>query len=281
VGILQKILGADGVNQAKVDANGNLAAVSPIVIQAFSLAANGALQGVTIPGYIGIGVQVTSIGGGGTLQFEGSGSGSAGTWQPLSGVPNPNGPSVSSTTAAGAWQFDGTGVPFFQVRLSAYTSGTITGYIILTPNSSIVMLEGGNYAVALAGSEPCIPVRNIPICSPLTISATAAANTGLTVTLPSAGAGLYHYITGIEITRNATAALIGSATLVITTTNLPGSRAWSVGNAMALGGTQIDVNITRNCAIKSSVAATATTIVMPAPGLAVLWRCNVDYYIGT
>ena len=135
-------------------------------------------------------------------------------------------------------------------------------------------------ASPVTNGEAGIVTRNIPTPSTLTQSATAAANTALTVTLPAAGAGLFHYITGIEITRNATAALAGTATVVITTTNLPGSRAWSVGNAMAAGGTQVDVNINRTNPIKSSVANTASTIVMPAPGAAVLWRCNVDYYTG-
>lgn len=114
--------------------------------------------------------------------------------------------------------------------------------------------------------------------STLAVTNTAAANTAVTLTLPAAGAGLFHYITYIEITRNATAALAGTATLVITTTNLPGSLAWSVGNAMSAGGTQIDVRMAFPSPLKSSVANTATTIVTPAPGAAVLWRVTAFYY---
>ena len=80
--------------------------------------------------------------------------------------------------------------------------------------------------------------------------------------------------------RNATAALVGSATLIHTTTNLPGSPAWSVGNAMIIGGTQLDLDYTPTTPLKSSVANTATTVVMPAAGLAVLNRVNVTYYVG-
>lgn len=114
--------------------------------------------------------------------------------------------------------------------------------------------------------------------STLIVTATAAANTALTLTLPAAGAGLFHHITHIQIHRTATAALAGTATLVITSTNLPGSYATSVGNAMTAGGTQKDLDIALGNAIKSSVANTATTIVMPAPGAAVLWRAAVFYY---
>ncbi len=114
--------------------------------------------------------------------------------------------------------------------------------------------------------------------STLAVTNTAAANTGVTLTLPAAGSGLFHYITHIHISRNATAALAGTATLVITTTNLPGSLAWSVGNAMVAGGTQNDVVLALTSPLKSSAANTATTIVAPAPGAAVLWRLNAFYY---
>ncbi len=114
----------------------------------------------------------------------------------------------------------------------------------------------------------------------LVVSSTAAANTALTVTLPAV-ASSFHYITRIEIARTATAALVGSATLVVTTTNLPGSLAWSFGNAMAVGGTQRDLDAILNTnPLKSLVANTATTIVAPAPGAAVLWRINVYYFSG-
>lgn len=114
--------------------------------------------------------------------------------------------------------------------------------------------------------------------SDLCVTFTAAANAGGTVTLPAV-AGQFHYITAVYITRTATAALAGSATLVITTTNLPGSLAFSVGNAMVAGGTQrdLELNFSTN-PLKASALNTATTIVLPAPGAAVLWRVNVFYY---
>jgi len=167
---------------------------------------------------------------------------------------------VSSTTFAQTYYIRATGLRRVRVRVSAYTSGTMT--------------------VALRGTQADYAINAIPMPTTTCISATAAANTGVTATLGAPGVGLYHYITGIEITRNATAALAGTATLVITTTNLSGSLAWSVGNAMAAGGTQIDVNRSFDNPLKSSVANTATTIVCPVPGAAVLWRVNVFYYVG-
>ena len=123
-----------------------------------------------------------------------------------------------------------------------------------------------------------IQVRALEV-SDLAITNTAAANTACTLTIPAAGTGLFHYITSIVIQRTATAALAGSATLVITTTNLPGSMAFSVGNAMVAGGTQNDVNLSfAGNPLKSSVANTPTTVVCPAPGAAVLWRITVTYF---
>ena len=117
--------------------------------------------------------------------------------------------------------------------------------------------------------------------SDLMVTATAAANSGLTLTLPAAGVGLFHYITALYITRTATAALAGTATLVITSTNLSGSMAWSVGNAMVAGGTQNDLNLhMAGNPIKSVASNTATTVVMPVQGAAVLWRAWAAYYVG-
>jgi hypothetical protein len=264
---------------ANVDAFFNLSVATPPNIQALSISTSTGIQQITMNGGIGLGLQILSVGTGGVLVFEGSGNGT--DWAPMNGLTNPVGTAVSGTSAPGAWQFDCQGVVYFRVRATALTSGTITGILIATANGSVVMLEQGTAGASpVTNGEAGLVTRNIPTPTTLSISSTAAANTGLTVTLPSAGAGLFHYITGIEITRNATAVLAGTATLVITTTNLPGSRAWSVGNAMIAGGTQVDVNIGRSNPIKSSVAATATTIVMPVPGAAVLWRCNVDYYTG-
>lgn len=133
-----------------------------------------------------------------------------------------------------------------------------------------------------AAADPALVVQQSPqnvFTSNLVVTGTAAANTGLTITLPLV-AGQFHYIDRIEIVRTATAALTGSATLVVTTTNLPGSLAWSFGNAMTAGGTQRDLDATFAVPLKSSSSGVATTIVMPVPGAAVLWRCNVYYHTG-
>jgi hypothetical protein len=165
---------------------------------------------------------------------------------------------VVTTTLAKQYALTATGFKRLRIRISAYTSGNI----------------------AVAGratqSDFIITTGSLPV---LSASVTAAAAAAATLTLAAPGAGLRHYLTGIEITRNATAALAGTATLVVTTTNLPGTLAWSVGNAMAAGGTQVDVSRDFTQPLQSSAQNTATTIVAPVPGAAVLWRINAYYYI--
>lgn len=169
--------------------------------------------------------------------------------------------SIVITTAHGAaYLIKCSGFRRIRARVSAFTSGSV----VVTGRAS--------------RADSIVYAKTIP--SNLHVTVTAAANTGATITLPAAGAGLFHYITNIHLCRNATAALAGTATLVITSTNLPGSPAWSVGNAMAAGGTQIDLDYRPTTPLKSSVANTATTVVMPVPGAAVLWRGNCTYYVG-
>lgn len=167
---------------------------------------------------------------------------------------------VVTTTLAKTYVVGVSGLRRIRVRVSAYTSG--------------------NVVVAARASQADFAIYSIPKPSELGVTVTAAANAGATLTLPAAGAGLFHYITGLYVSRNATAALAGTATLVITTTNLPGSMAFSVGNAMIAGGTQNDISIQLANPLKSLVANTATTVVMPVPGAAVLWRAWAFYYVG-
>jgi len=264
-----------------IDSNHNAFVTIQPIIQPISITTPTGFQGITLNGCVGIGLQITSIGGGATLVFEGSGDNV--NWAPMNGVANAGFGTATGTTATGAWQFDAVGVPYFRVRATALTSGTVTGAIIATANGSIVSLEQGSTGAGTSGSETALVARIINQASTLTQSSAGAANGALTVTLPAAGAGLFHYITGVEITRvnGATVTTVGTP-LSITTTNLQGARKWTVGNLIVAGGTLIDVNIDRSSApLKSVTANTSTTIVMPVPGTTVQWQCNVDYYVGT
>ena len=166
---------------------------------------------------------------------------------------------LSAATLAKVYYVTVVGFRRFRTRISAYTSGTV------------IAAGRGTIAQPPPAYEPPYPAT-------LWVTATAAANTAATATLPAV-AGMFHHITHIDIMRNATAALAGTATIIHTTTNLPGSPAWSVGNAMAAGGTQIDVDHDYVAPLRSSVVNTATTVVVAAGGLAVLGRVNVGYFL--
>lgn len=105
------------------------------------------------------------------------------------------------------------------------------------------------------------------------------ANAIATLTLPAAGAGLFHFITYLRIARVATAALAGAALLTVTSTNLSGI-AWRTGNAMAAGGVVDLVHQSFASAWRSDVSNVATTIVGPAAGAAVSWDMECRYFTG-
>ena len=167
---------------------------------------------------------------------------------------------VVATTITAFYTVGVTGLRRVRLRVSAYTSGNLT------------------VGARVSAADLIIGAKPIPMT--LWVTVTAAANTAATITLPAAGAGLFHYLVYLNCRRNATAALAGTATLIITSTNLPGNPAWSNGNAMIAGGTVEDVNLQARVPLKSLLANTATTIVMPAAGAAVLNRGNCGYYVG-
>lgn len=111
----------------------------------------------------------------------------------------------------------------------------------------------------------------------------SVANTAATLTVAAGGAGLFLYITRIRVTMHNTsaAAVAGSAAvLAFTSTNIPGSLAWTAGNALAAGTDKTVVDEYLDSPIKTSVAATATTIVAPACGAGVQARITLYGYYG-
>jgi hypothetical protein len=110
------------------------------------------------------------------------------------------------------------------------------------------------------------------------VSNTGAAAAAVTLTLPAGAAGKFTYLTYLQIIMYAAAALTGSATpVVVTTTNLPGSLAFTFPTAAAIG-TIVEEKSEGVALMKGSAAATAITIVCPAT-TGVIWRVNGAYFI--
>jgi hypothetical protein len=118
-----------------------------------------------------------------------------------------------------------------------------------------------------------------PIGATTAVTATAAAGTGVTLTLAAPAATCFHYITHIEIHKFAAALLVAAATpVLVTTTNLVGNPVFDFSAGAELAGSGVRTQVAPGIPIKSSVAATATTIVCPAT-TSIIWRVTAFYYI--
>lgn len=132
--------------------------------------------------------------------------------------------------------------------------------------------------VAGAAVSAANPLPVLPSASNLAVNGVTAAAAGVTISLPAAGAGLFHYIDAIELTLFSSAARTGSATPVtVTSTNL-NSFGQTFTSAAAIGTTD-RYALSSDRPVKSQVANTATTIVLPVVTGA-LWRYNVIYSTG-
>lgn len=113
--------------------------------------------------------------------------------------------------------------------------------------------------------------------STLVVTATAATGVAVTATLPAVAAQ-FHYISFIEVVKYFTVANAASATpLVVTTTNIPGSLAFTFGQPLGTIGTTDRMIHAPNSPIHSTTVNTATTVVCPAT-VGIIWRVNVYYF---
>lgn len=162
-------------------------------------------------------------------------------------------------TAAGVWVGQCAGYRQVRARVTAYTSGSAT---------TTLAANNAQYDNLLFGPQ----ANNIG-------TAVGAAGAAVTLTLASPGAGLRHYLTYISINRFATALLTaGAAPVTVTTTNLPGTLAFSFPADAAAQGTLFPLREDFAFPIASSAQGTATTIVCPAT-TSVIWRVTAGFYV--
>lgn len=108
------------------------------------------------------------------------------------------------------------------------------------------------------------------------ITATAAAGTGVTLTIPL-HATKFNYLAYLSIVMYAAAALTGGATpVVVTSTGLSGTPAWTFPTAAAIG-TAFEEKVETSHPIKGTAINTAMTIVAPAT-TNVIWRVTAAYF---
>lgn len=161
---------------------------------------------------------------------------------------------------------------YFQVRLRAalFTSGTAT----VTWNAGI----GVNVVqpINLLASAFNATVQSVP--ATLGVTATGASGAAVTLTLPAV-AGVFHYITHIEIVAYTALARVGvAAPVLVTSTNISGGPVWDFSTAAAIG-TADRLSFDFGTPVRSLAGNTATTIVGPAT-TSVIWRITVFYYTG-
>jgi hypothetical protein len=197
----------------------------------------------------------------GTLTVEGSIDGTNYDVIPLRPV-NVGGVYVLTlaSAAVGRWFGACSWARRVRVRMSAYTSGTAT--------------------VTLAADNGNLEVLSLSKAADLAVTNTGAAAAAVTLTLAAPGAGLFQYITRLIVCRFATALLTAAATpVLVTTTNLPGTRVLSFPAEAALQGSMYCEIISPAAPLKATTANTAVTVVCPAT-TAVIWRATADYYNG-
>jgi hypothetical protein len=166
--------------------------------------------------------------------------------------------SIAGTTA-GVWV--GKCAPFrsIRARVTAYTSGAATTFLAADTAPLDDTLGG--------------------LSAPLFATNTGAAGAAVTLTIGAPGAGLRQYLTFIRILRSASALLTaGAAPVVVTTTNLPGSMAFSFGADAAAQGTDKIIAEDFAYPIPASAQNTAVTIVAPVT-TGVIWRISAGYFI--
>lgn len=159
----------------------------------------------------------------------------------------------------GIWTGACGGFKRIRARCTAYTSGSVTA----TLNASTAVLDS-----SLQG-----------MVTPSIGTQTAASGAICTLTLAAPGAGLRHYLTYLSINRYAAAVLTASATpVIVTTTNLPGSLAFTFPADAAQLGTIDRWREDFTFPLAASALNTATTIVGPAT-TGVIWRITAGFYV--
>lgn len=196
------------------------------------------------------------------LTAEVSGTVDGTNWVLIPVRPQTGGGFVASIagTAAGVWMASCSGFDRLRVRVSAYTSGAATAVIA----ASNALFDDAAMRGAITSSFA---------------TTVGAAGAAVTLTLAAPGAGLRHYLTFLSINRFAAATLTAAAAPVtVTTTNLPGSMAFSFPAEAAAQGTLDRWREDFAYPIASSAQNTATTIVCPLTAN-VLWRVSAGFFV--
>jgi hypothetical protein len=167
---------------------------------------------------------------------------------------------VTGITAPGQFMLEIPGGSYrARVRCSAYTSGF-------------------SFVTFRAVSAPeFIYAKDLPASA---ISNTGAAGAAVTLTIPSAGVGLYNYLTMLQIVKFSAALLVPAATpVLVTTAGIIGTPVFSFPADASVQGSVVEQIFSFSKPVKGTLTNTAMTVVCPAI-TGVIWRVNASFYIG-
>jgi hypothetical protein len=137
--------------------------------------------------------------------------------------------------------------------------------------------SGGPFLVNLVASNGLLDDSLSRKITQQIVTNTGVAGAGVTLSLPGLGS-LKTYVTFLEITRFAAAGLTPGATpVIVTTTNLPGTLAFSLPADAAAQGTVFVLDKTFDSPLAPNSQSTGTTFVAP-PTPNVIWRMTAGYY---
>ena len=235
----------------------------------------------------------------GTLAFQYSMDGLV--WYADSALGNAPAVFTTSTTVNNAFTAAVGSYRFYRVLFTAFTSGSASIVYGGSSSSTFVIsqsliTDGNNNgpaavkpaATAAAAADAALVVTLSPNsiiataeqrAATLHVTQTGAVNTAVTASLPAPAAGLFHYITSIQVVKvyNALGVAAGAGVLV-TSTNLPGAPVWTTEQAAGAVGTAVTViSYQPTTPLKASLAATASTVAAPAQ-LQTIWRFNISYF---
>jgi hypothetical protein len=163
-------------------------------------------------------------------------------------------------TVSGVWMASCAGFTKVRALVTAYTSGGSTATLV----ASNALFDD----FAKNGSVTSV-----------TATAVGASGAAVTLTIASPGAGLRQYLTYLSINRFAAAVLTAAATPVtVTTTNIPGTPAFTLPADAAALGTIYPWREDFAYPLMANAQATALTIVAPAT-TGVIWRITAGYYV--
>lgn len=140
---------------------------------------------------------------------------------------------------------------------------------------------GGLVRTLLTDTNGSQIINNVPATA--TVTGTAAISTGVTLTIPAAGVGLFNYLVALEISLYVSTSVTGAATPVaVTSSGITGTPSYSIASGTsAVVGALLDRLLMQFSGIPLKGSAANTTMVFTAPAVTgAIWRINAYYYTG-